>query len=135
MRHKPRSCGSGQHLNGAELVYGYLPNHLPIVGKLYQRVGRRMLIPSQESLSKRKCVRSVALYYAIAIGWAWLVWAPLTLGADGLKVLSIRPSIAVLTCIATLGPTFGCFVAHRLETGNWHAILLLPQTRGRWVWV
>lgn len=80
-------------------------------------------------------IRSIALYYAIAIGWAWAVWAPLVLGSDGLKVLSIRPSLPILTCIATLGPSLGCFVTNRMETGHWAAIQLLPATKGRWIWV
>ena len=91
--------------------------------------------PSQQIISRRRLIRFIALYYAIAIGWAWLVWAPLVLGADGLKILPIRPSLPILTCIATLGPSLGCFIAHRVETGNWTAINLLPATKGRWIWV
>jgi uncharacterized protein len=90
---------------------------------------------SQQIVSKQRLARSVFLYYGIAIGWAWLVWAPLALGADGLKILSISPSLPVLTCIATLGPSLGCFITHRIETGNWKAIRLLPPTRGRWTWM
>ena len=82
-----------------------------------------------------KLFRSIALYYAIAIGWAWLLWTPIVLGTDGLKILPIRPSLSVLTCIATLGPTLGCLIAHRVETGNWKAIQLLPVSKLRWAWV
>lgn len=82
-----------------------------------------------------KAIRLVAFYYAIAVGWAWLVWTPLVLGADGLRMLAIRPSLAVLTCMATLGPTLGCFAAHRIETGNWNAIRILPAAKARWIWV
>jgi hypothetical protein len=94
-----------------------------------------MLGPSQQIDIKRRLIRSVALYYAIAIGWAWLVWAPLILGADGLKILSISPSLPVLTCIATLGPSLGCFITRRIETGDWRAIQLLPRSKRRWGWV
>lgn len=90
---------------------------------------------SRQTSSRPKLVRSVALYYVIAIGWAWLVWAPLVMGADGLKILSINPSLPILTCIATLGPSLGCFITHRVETGNWNAIRLLPVSRERWGWV
>jgi membrane protease YdiL (CAAX protease family) len=86
-------------------------------------------------IDARKLIRSVFLYYGIAIGWAWLIWAPLVLGADGLKLISINPSLPVLTCIATLGPSLGCVITHRIETGNWKAIRLLPPTRWRWSWV
>lgn len=90
---------------------------------------------SQQVISRHRLVRSIALYYAIAIGWAWAVWAPLVLGSDGLKILSIRPSLPILTCVATLGPSLGCFIAHRIETGNWKAIHLLPATKEGWMWV
>lgn len=91
--------------------------------------------PSQQIISRNRLIRSIFVYYAIAIGWAWLAWAPLVLGADGLKILSISPSLPILTCIATLGPSLGCFITHRVETGNWRAIQLMPATKGRWVWV
>jgi hypothetical protein len=57
----------------------------------------------------------VLLYYGIAIGWAWLVWAPLVIGSDGSKILPINPSLPVLTCIATLGPPLGSFITHRIS--------------------
>lgn len=93
------------------------------------------LLEPKPIIDTRKLIRSVFLYYGIAIGWAWLIWAPLVLGADGLKLLSINPSLPVLTCLATLGPSLGCLITHRLETGNWKPIHLLPATRGRWIWV
>lgn len=91
--------------------------------------------PSRQIISRHRLIRLIALYYAIAIGWAWIVWAPLVLGADGLKTLSINPSLPILTCIATLGPSLGCFITLRIEAGNWRAIQLMPATRGRWIWV
>jgi membrane protease YdiL (CAAX protease family) len=84
---------------------------------------------------KKKLVQSVFLYYAIAIGWSWLLWTPVVLGADGLKLLSVHPSLPVFTCIATLGPTLGGLIVHRRETGNWRAFHLLPSTGRRWIWM
>jgi hypothetical protein len=63
--------------------------------------------------------KAVTLYYAIACGWAWLAWSPVVLGSGGLKLIHLNASLPVFTCIATLGPFFGCFLTHRLETGNW----------------
>jgi uncharacterized protein len=79
--------------------------------------------------------RSVGLYYAIACGWAWLAWFPLVLGADGLKLIRIHPSIPVFTCIGTFGPLLASFIVHRIEFGNWRAVRLLPRTRAQWLWV
>jgi membrane protease YdiL (CAAX protease family) len=91
--------------------------------------------PPQQRSSRQKLLQSVALYYAIAIGWAWLLWTPVVIGDDGLKLLSIHPSLPVFTCIATLGPTLGCLIVHHRETGNWRAFHLLPSTGKRWIWV
>jgi uncharacterized protein len=79
--------------------------------------------------------KAVTLYYAIACGWAWLAWSPLVLGAGGLKVIKWDASLPVFTCIATLGPFFGCFLTHRLETGNWRAVHLLPRSLEEWLWL
>ena len=91
--------------------------------------------PSQQPASGHRLLPSVALYYAIAIGWAWAVWSPLVLGQDGLKVLPIHPSLPILTCIATLGPSLGCFITRRIETGDWKPIRVLPGRKAQWVWV
>lgn len=77
----------------------------------------------------------VFVYYAIACGWAWLAWAPVVLGSDGLKVLQVRASLPLFSCIATLGPFFGCFIAHRLKTGSWRAVRLLPRRPHEWLWL
>ena len=79
--------------------------------------------------------RSVAIYYLIACGWAWLAWSPVVLGTDGLKLLPITASLPVFSCIATLGPFFGGFIAYRLEYGNWRAVRLLPASRLRSIWL
>lgn len=89
-----------------------------------------------QSRSKRKqLVRSVAIYYSIACGWAWLAWSPVVLGTGGLKLIPVTASLPVFSCIATLGPFLGCFIAYRIEYGNWRAVRLLPSSRLRSLWV
>jgi membrane protease YdiL (CAAX protease family) len=83
----------------------------------------------------RSVWRLAFLYYAIACGWAWLAWAPVVLGSNGLKLVQIRAPLPLFTCIATLGPFFGCFIAHRVKAGNWRAVRLLPARPGEWVWL
>ena len=79
--------------------------------------------------------KAVLLYYTIAVGWAWLAWAPVVLGANGLGLIHLHASIAVFSCIATLGPFFGCFLTHRLESGDWRAVHLLPRSPQQWLWI
>jgi membrane protease YdiL (CAAX protease family) len=79
--------------------------------------------------------KSVLLYYAIACVWAWLAWSPVVLGSNGIKLIHLDASIAVFSCIATLGPLLGCFITHRVESGNWKAVRLLPQSPARWLWI
>ena len=79
--------------------------------------------------------KEVALYYAIACGWGWLAWSPVALGSGGLKLIRWNPSIAVFSCIATLGPFFGCFITHRAESGNWRAVQLFPRSSLQWLWL
>jgi uncharacterized protein len=79
--------------------------------------------------------KAVSLYYAIACGWAWLAWSPVVLGSGGLKVIHLNASLPVFSCIATLGPLFGCFLTHRLETGNWRTVHVLPRTLMEWLWL
>jgi len=77
----------------------------------------------------------VAIYYVIACGTTWAVWAPMVLGQNGLRWLPIAPSLLVFASLGTLGPLVGCFVAHRLQTGNWRAVRLLPQRNLRLLWL
>jgi uncharacterized protein len=83
----------------------------------------------------RQMFRSVWLYYAIACGWAWLAWSPVVLGLDGLKLIPVHAPLPVFTCIGTLGPLFACFIAHRVESGGWRAVRLLPRSRQQWLWL
>jgi membrane protease YdiL (CAAX protease family) len=78
--------------------------------------------------------RSVATYYAIACGVSWVLWSPLILGSDGLKLLEIAPPVPVLISIGTLGPLVACYVAHRLSDGNWRAVQFLPSHALQWLW-
>jgi uncharacterized protein len=79
--------------------------------------------------------KTVAVFYLIACSFSWLVWLPLILGPDGLKVLATSFSFPVFVCIGTLGPLLGSFVAHRRESGNWRAVHLLPRGRLAWIWL
>ena len=83
----------------------------------------------------RSTWRLAFIYYAIACAWAWLAWSPVVLGPDGLKVVHVRAPLPLFSCIATLGPFIGCFVAHRLKTGNWRAVRLLPDRPEAWLWL
>ncbi|HEX4757781.1 MAG TPA: CPBP family intramembrane glutamic endopeptidase [Terracidiphilus sp.] len=47
----------------------------------------------------------------------------------------MKASLPVFTCVATLGPFFGCFITHRVESGNWRAVHLLPQRSTGWLWL
>lgn len=80
-------------------------------------------------------LKYVALYYGIACGFAWLVWLPLVLGPDGLKLLKTGVSIPVVGGIGTLGPLFACFIGHRVQTGNWRAVRLFPRNWLQMIWL
>ena len=99
-----------------------------------------MVSPIQPSPESKPAVfqstwRLAVLYYAIACGWAWLAWSPVVLGSDGLKVVHISAPLPFFSCIATLGPLLGCFIAHRLKTGNWRAVRFLPARPEGWLWL
>jgi membrane protease YdiL (CAAX protease family) len=84
---------------------------------------------------KKQILKSVLLFYVIACGFAWLAWMPLVLGPAGLKVHKYPISLPVSACIGTLGPLLGCFVTHRMQTGNWRAVRLLPRSRLQMIWL
>ncbi len=79
--------------------------------------------------------RQSAIYYAIACLSSWMIWTPVALGQDGLKLLQIAPSGPVLICIGTLGPTLACYVTHRLSVGNWRAVRFFPWHGLNWLWL
>ncbi len=91
--------------------------------------------PESKPALFRSTWRLVFLYYAIACAWAWLAWSPVVLGSHGLKLVNIDAPLPLFTCIGTLGPFLGCFIAHRLETGNWRAVHLLPAGPAGWLWL
>ena len=77
----------------------------------------------------------VAVFYLIACGFSWLVWLPLVLGPEGLKVLRMQVSFPVFVCIGTLGPLLASFIVHRWNTGNWRAVHFLPSRQSQWIWL
>ena len=77
----------------------------------------------------------IAVFYGIACGIAWIISIPLVLGEDGLKLWHIAPPAALIICPATLGPLVACYVTHRLQTGGWRAVRLLPRQRLNFVWL
>jgi membrane protease YdiL (CAAX protease family) len=77
----------------------------------------------------------IAVYYAIACGFSWVVWAPLVLGRQGLGWLPIAPPFPLIICAGTLGPLVACYLTHRLQTGNWRAIRFFPPRRLRLLWL
>jgi uncharacterized protein len=94
-----------------------------------------MTIPADKS-GKRTNLKwkPLLLYYAIACAFAWITWLPLVLGPDGLKVFKTAVSLPVFISIGTFGPFAAAFIAHRVETGSWRAVRLLPQGR-QWIWL
>lgn len=80
-------------------------------------------------------VRRIAIYYAIACGSSWAIWAPVVVGECGLKLLHIAPCKPVMTSAGTLGPLLACYVTHRIYAGNWRAVRLLPLRWPDWVWL
>lgn len=83
----------------------------------------------------RRILKSVLLFYAIACGFAWLAWMPLVLGPAGLKLHKHPVSLPVSACIGTLGPLLACFISHRVQTGDWRAVRLLPRSRLQLIWL
>lgn len=77
----------------------------------------------------------IAIYYGIACGIGWILWAPLVLGQDGLRLLSIAPPAPVVICLGTLGPLLACYLTHRLQMGNWRAVRLFPREVFRLLWL
>ncbi len=76
----------------------------------------------------------IAIYCALAYGISWLLWSPLVLGQEGLKWLRIAPSLPVVISAGTLGPLVACFCTHRLQTGSWKAVRILPVHKWRVLW-
>jgi membrane protease YdiL (CAAX protease family) len=77
----------------------------------------------------------VGVFYLIACGFSWLVWVPLIMGPDGLKMLRTAVSFPVFVSLGTLGPLLACFIVHHWDTGNWRAVQLLPPRPYQWCWL
>ncbi|HEY1949834.1 MAG TPA: hypothetical protein VGG97_22670 [Bryobacteraceae bacterium] len=73
----------------------------------------------------KQILKTVALFYGIACGFAWFAWTPLVLGPAGLKLHKHAVSLPVSACIGTLGPLLACFISHRVQAGNWRAVRLI----------
>jgi hypothetical protein len=54
-------------------------------------------------------LKSLALFYGIACGFAWLAWTPLVLGPAGLRLNKYAVSLPVSVSIGTLGPAATLF--------------------------
>lgn len=91
--------------------------------------------PNRALVSTRTTWRHMAIYYAIACGSSWAIWAPVVLGKGGLGLLNIAPSKPVITAVGTMGPLLACYVTHRISAGNWRAVRFLPSRRTDWVWL
>jgi hypothetical protein len=79
--------------------------------------------------------KSVALFYAVACGFTWIVWLPVVLGPDGLKLFKWTASLPVFGCVGTLGPLLACFISHRVGKGNWRAVRLFPRSLLQSIWL
>jgi membrane protease YdiL (CAAX protease family) len=55
--------------------------------------------------------RTLVIFFAIAYGWAWLVFVPMV-------VLRAAPPWII---VATFGPTVAAVITHRVTAGNWRA--------------
>ncbi len=85
-------------------------------------------------MHKRALWRYIAIYYCIACAVSWALWAPLILGQHGLRLFQIAPPLPVIICMGTIGPLLSCYITHRLQTGNWRAVQLLPVRDFHLLW-
>lgn len=76
----------------------------------------------------------IAIYYAIACGLSWAIWAPVILGDGGLKLLNIAPP-KPSSLQPALGPLLACYMTDRICAGNWRAVRLLSWRWLDWVWL
>lgn len=56
-------------------------------------------------------MRALVIFFAIAYGWAWLVFVPLVI---------LRAPLP-WTVVATFGPTLAAVITHRMTAGSWRA--------------
>jgi membrane protease YdiL (CAAX protease family) len=94
---------------------------------------------ASESISKHATKlthwKSISVFYGIACGVSWILWLPLILGRDGLQLLKIAPALPIIVSLGTVGPFIACYTTHRIETGDWHAVRLLPGPKLQLAWL
>ena len=62
---------------------------------------------------------TLAIFFAIAYAWAWLVFVPLVLLRAPLWWIGV----------ATFGPTVAALITHRVTTGSWRAFRVVTTWR------
>lgn len=77
----------------------------------------------------------VTVFYGIACGISWMLWLPLVLGPQGLRVTSASLPFPVVVSAGTLGPLLACFIVHHRYFGNWRAVRLIPARLRDWIWL
>jgi membrane protease YdiL (CAAX protease family) len=63
--------------------------------------------------------RTLVIFFAIAYGWAWLVFVP---------IVMLRAPLP-WTIVATFGPTVAALITHRVTTGSWRAFRISTTWR------
>ena len=77
----------------------------------------------------------MALFFALAYGISWLMWAPLWLPAFGVERL---PALPFQHALGALGPIVAAFIVSAAQTGRAGPVDLLRRMglwRGRLGWV
>jgi membrane protease YdiL (CAAX protease family) len=67
--------------------------------------------------------RELVVYFALAYGISWVIWAPLVLGKGGLGLIPTQPSPIYLYA-GFFGPTLAALISQRLLNGDWRAFRL-----------
>jgi membrane protease YdiL (CAAX protease family) len=79
--------------------------------------------------------KSIAIFYGVAVGFAWACWFADILAPARFQRLDDAVGIPVMICLGTLGPLLGCFIAHKIESGNWRAVRVFPSSLPRAAWL
>ena len=79
--------------------------------------------------------KPILLFLGLAYGIAWIVWLPVLLGPNGLRLSHYDASIPLFVSLGTMGPLIASFLAVRHETGVWAMPSnLIPSMRLRsWI--
>ena len=77
----------------------------------------------------------IAIFYVMACGVSCVLWAPLVLGKNGLRLLKTAPDLFPWAIPGTLGPLVACCVTHRFETGNWRVVRVIPSQLRQICWI